>query len=120
LAAKPYVTGKPNPESFTLTAADRDGRIQVRWNAKSGPVNAAQAAVLDVIDGNDMRRYPVDSKIIRSGALDYIRNSADATVTLTLIRDGQQIAQSTVQSIAPVGTPAEPPRVSTSHRARRR
>lgn len=118
--AKPYVVGKPKNDAFALSATDRNGRIQVRWDPEITPVKMAQSAVLDVVDGNDVHRYPVDVKVLRSGALDYVRNADDATVSLVLMRDGQTLAQSAVRSVGPVAAIAEPPAVITNHRSRRR
>lgn len=121
IAAKPYIAGKPKNDTFFLSATDRNGRIQVRWDPNTTAVKTAQSAVLDVVDGNEIHRYPVDAKVLRSGALDYVRNADDATVNLVLMRDGQALAQSAVRSVGPVTAPPQPPDVSaTSHRTRRR
>src|SRR4051794_4413148 len=74
VVAKPYVTPKAKPDSFVLTATDRNGRMEVHWDPTLDVVKSAHSAVLDVLDGNDVRRYPVDTKVLRSGALDYLRN----------------------------------------------
>lgn len=120
ILAKPYVTPRPRSEAFALTATDRDGRMEVHWNPNLDVVKSAQSAVLDVLDGNDIRRYPVDAKVLQSGALDYLRNAEDATVGLVLMRDGQPVAQAVIRSVAPVGAAPQPPEVSTSRRSRRR
>jgi hypothetical protein len=121
MVAKPYVTAKPKNDAFVLSATDRNGRIQVRWDPNTTPVKSAQSAVLDVVDGNETHRYPVDAKVLHSGALDYVRNADDATVNLILMRDGQALAQSAVRSVGPVTALPQPPAVSaTSHRSRRR
>jgi hypothetical protein len=121
VAARPYVIGKPKNDLFAVTATDRNGRMQVRWDPNTTPVKTAQTATLDVLDGNEVHQYPVDPKVLRSGALDYLRNADDATVSLTLFRDGQPIAHSAVRSVGPVSAPPEPPHVkSSSHRSRRR
>jgi hypothetical protein len=125
LLAKPYVAGKARPDSFMLTATDRSGRMEVHWDPSLDVVKTAHSAVLDVLDGNDIRRYPVNAKVLRAGALDYLRNADDATVSLILLRDGQTIGQATIQTVAAVNAPTvtraqAQPAASTGHRARRR
>jgi hypothetical protein len=120
VVGKPYVTGKAQTEGFALTATDRNGRVELHWNAASPLVQSAQSAVLDVVDGGNIKQYKVDAKVLRSGALDYLRNGEDATVSLTLMRDGQPVAQGMIQSVGAIGGPPAVPAVSTRHRTTRR
>jgi len=124
VAAKPYVIGKPKPDPFLLKASDRNGRMEIHWDPNLEVVKSAQSAVLDVLDGSDVRRYPVDAKVLRSGALDYLRNADEATVGLVLIRDGHAIGQAAIQSVAPVteqvAAERSSPAVAKSRRSRRR
>ena len=123
VAAKPYVIGKPKPDPFLLKASDKNGRMEIHWDPHLEVVKSAQSAVLEVLDGPDIRRYPVDSKVLRSGALDYLRNADEATVGLILIRDGHAIGQAAIQSVAPVTeqvAAAPSPPAAKSRRSRRR
>ena len=97
-APKPAKT-KAAPAALVLRATDMSGRMRVDWDAAA--VSAADSAVLEVEDGGQFHKYPVDSKILRSGGLDYIRKSPDVLLTLTLLRDGKAADQAAIRSVGP-------------------
>src|SRR6476659_3657623 len=62
---------------FEVRASDVNGTLRIRWNARADEVAHAQAAVLEVLDGEERYQYPVSSAVLATGALDYIRKSED-------------------------------------------
>jgi hypothetical protein len=106
--ARPYLVPSTHEGPLTLNATDKNGRVQMQWDPRSDVIQSAQGALLDVVDGTEVQRYPVDFKVLSSGALDYVRNTGEATLTLTLFRDGHPISQSVVRSTPPI--PHEPAR----------
>ena len=78
---------KPRP-SLELRVADQNGRMRVDWDANRSDIQTAPGATLEVEDGGVLNRYPVEPNVLRSGGLDYVRQSDDVLLTLTLYHDG--------------------------------
>lgn len=92
---------KSAPPALTLRAADEGGRMRIDWDTAAPAVRAADSAMLEVEDGGQLSKYPVDAKILRAGGLDYIRKSSDVLLTLTLLRDGKAADQAAIRSVGP-------------------
>jgi hypothetical protein len=67
-------------------------------------VRNADSATLDVLDGGTTSRYPIEPKTLHGGALVYVRQGSDVTLTLTLYKDGQAGEHASVASIGPATT----------------
>jgi len=105
LLVRPLSNQEINPRSsLELRVADQGGRMRVDWDANSPVIQTAQGATLEVRDGGVFNRYPVESNILRSGGLDYVRRSDDVLLILTLYHDGRPGVQSSVLRIAPLDT----------------
>jgi hypothetical protein len=94
--------GLKTPVPFDVRASDVNGTLRIRWNARADEVAHAQAAVLEVLDGEERYQYPVSSSVLATGALDYIRKSEDVTAVLILYKNGQETGRRIVRSISPI------------------
>lgn len=92
---------KLTPSALTLRATDEAGRMRIDWDTAAAAIRSADEAVLEVEDGGQITKYPVDAKILRSGGLDYMRKSPDVLLTLTLLRDGKAADQAAIRSVGP-------------------
>jgi hypothetical protein len=105
---------------FGLRVTERDGHLRLDWDPSSEAIRTADGARLEAVDGGRAASYPVDSRILRSGGLDYIPQTKDVLLTLTLLRDGAVHEQAAIRSMAPVEQQAaivEPPQRRVSRRA---
>jgi hypothetical protein len=68
----------------SLSAYDRDGQLEIRWDAAAKPVRAARAANVEIIDGALHTRVPLDRPRLASGELTYARQSGRVNVHLRL------------------------------------
>jgi hypothetical protein len=79
--------------------------------------------MLDVMDGGEESHYKVETSVLQSGKLEYMRKSDDVLLKLTLYRNGRPELQPMVRSIgyrAPEVTEAPQVRVpARGSRARR-
>lgn len=92
-------TGFATSVPFEVQASDVAGNMRIRWNAHAGDITHAEAAMLDVVDGDQTYRYPVSSAVLANGALDYIRKSDDVMASLVLYKNGQETGRRIVRSI---------------------
>ena len=96
----------PKPSlAFTpldVRATDIDGKVRVDWDPELPVVRDAQGGTLEALDGGVMNRYPMEKRVLRSGSFDYIRQSDDVLLTMTLYRAGKPSAGSRIRSIGPV------------------
>ena len=98
--AEPFAPKQPAPEArFPVKVVDRDGRIRVDWNPLIPAVRSSDSATLEVIDGGLYHRYPVEKSILDNGGLDYVRRTADVTLTLTTYTGGRPSAQAIVRTV---------------------
>jgi hypothetical protein len=97
----------PPPSVLPLQARDLDGRLRVNWDPAPEYVRKASGATLEVLDGGRVQRYPVDPRVVQSGTLDYIRQTEDVVLTLTLHADGRPGPQGVIRTVSgPESAPA--------------
>jgi hypothetical protein len=108
----------PPPSVLPLQARDLDGRLRVTWDATPEYIRSATGATLEVLDGGRVQRYPVEPRVIQSGTLDYIRQTEDVVLTLTLHSSGRSGPQGVVRTVS--GPPPAAPRVEEPPAERRR
>jgi hypothetical protein len=90
-----------HPSTLRLRAADVHKRIELQWDPGMEYVRNADSATLDAFVDGSTNRYPVELKTLRGGALAYVRQGSDVTLTLTLYKNGQAGEHASVSSIGP-------------------
>jgi hypothetical protein len=89
---------------FSPLASDRHGRVEIHWDPQAAAVRKAESAMLDAVDDGTMSRYPVERKILRDGAIAYVRHGQDVALTITLYENGRAGERASILSISPVMT----------------
>jgi hypothetical protein len=82
--------------SLGLTTAWENGRIAVRWDRESAPVQDAQSGFLRILDGEYSKAVTLDERQLRNGIVLYM--STDNRVSFRLevkTRQGTQIIETT-------------------------
>jgi hypothetical protein len=93
-------------EPLSLRTTDVNGRMRVEWDPRQDAIRNAQAATLEVIDGDLTNRFPVDPQVLRRGSFDYLRQSDDVLLTMTTLhKDGTPGVEGIIHS---VGKPIHP------------
>ncbi|HUS07553.1 MAG TPA: hypothetical protein VMZ52_14695 [Bryobacteraceae bacterium] len=111
------------PAALALRSTDLNGRMRVEWDPRQTEVRDAQGATLEVIDGTLTNRYPVDPRVLRSGSFDYLRQSDDVLLTMTVYKDGRPGVEGIIRSVGspPSGAALAPaPAEATRARVERR
>jgi proteasome lid subunit RPN8/RPN11 len=81
-------TGIVTPASVGLTVTDRDGQMQIRWDAKSPDVQRSTGAMLFLSDGTLTRSVALDTAQARSGSYTYKRTTDRVEAILSLSEPG--------------------------------
>lgn len=89
-------------EPLTLRTTDVNGRMRVEWDPSQEAIRSAQGATLEVVDGSLTNRYPVDPRVLRSGSFDYLRQSDDVLLTMTVHKDGTPGVEGVIRSVGKV------------------
>lgn len=97
LIAEPFGRRSESQLQFAVRGSDNAGSVHLDWDAASPVVEAADAASLEVIDGGVPLRYDIEKKVLGQGGLEYRRRSDQVVLTLTLMRAGQPLRQSSIR-----------------------
>jgi hypothetical protein len=101
--ADPFQKHPVYPDVIPVVVAEAAGRLRMDWNPEHPLVRQADSALLRVRDGQATYEYPVQKSVLQRGGLDYLRKSADVSLTLLFVRGGQVRGQATVRAFAPPG-----------------
>ena len=110
------VDPEPPVRPFQVDASDVNGHVRLTWDPGLSPVRGVTKGTLEVHDGDRSESYPIDTKVLRLGTLDYIRASDDVLLSVKLL-DKEPQSQSVIRVIAPVvaevpPAPAAPPKLT--------
>src|ERR1035437_398640 len=84
---------RPAPElSVGLSAMDRDGQLQIQWDANSPTVSQAANAVLEIDDGLVPWEVQLDSRHLKAGTFTYGRQTERVDIKLAIHLPGGQQA----------------------------
>jgi proteasome lid subunit RPN8/RPN11 len=88
LGAKLYdrLSGPTPP--LQLWVADLGGQLRIEWDRTARPIRDARSAALEIVDGKERRRIPIDAGHLRDGGVDYVRNAEIVDVRLKVRTDG--------------------------------
>jgi hypothetical protein len=88
LGAKLYdhLSGPMPP--LQLWVADLGGQLRIEWDRTARPIRDARSAALEIVDGKERRRIPIDAGHLRDGGVDYVRNAEIVDVRLKVHTDG--------------------------------
>jgi hypothetical protein len=80
--------------SIQLQALDRQGQLQIRWDAESDLVRRATGAKLFIIDGSQRLYVKLDGTRLRRGTVNYPRRSDRVELRLALAEpDGRMVEE---------------------------
>jgi hypothetical protein len=80
--------------SIQLQALDRQGQLQIRWDAESDLVRRATGAKLFIIDGAQRLYVKLDGRRLRRGTVNYPRRSDRVELRLALAEpDGRMVEE---------------------------
>jgi proteasome lid subunit RPN8/RPN11 len=81
------------PQPLDLAVLERDGELQIQWNAAAKPVTTATKGTLQILDGPDSKTVPLSPQALSSGKFTYQRKSGDVEVRMTVEEGGATTAQ---------------------------
>src|SRR4030095_14817317 len=96
-----------------LRATDIEGKVRVDWDPRLDAIRDAQGGTLEAMDGGLLNRYPMEKRVLRSGSFDYIRQSDDVLLTMTLYKEGKPVAATRIRSVGPVPPAVAPAQLTT-------
>ncbi len=74
------------PPPISLAVSEQAGQMQIRWNPQSEAISGAERGVVTIVDGASTWNIDLDSARLRSGAVNYSRQSERVDVALRLFR----------------------------------
>jgi hypothetical protein len=116
----PPNSAAPAP-GLQLSATETEaGRMRIRWQPPRDRVQAA--GMLEVQEGGEFKRFPLQPSELQAGSHEYVRQEDDVTVSLLLYEDGRPGMQGVLRSVGPivVPPPVTPPKIrATDERSRK-
>jgi hypothetical protein len=79
--------------SIQLHALDREGRLQIRWDAGSDLIRRATGAKLFIVDGAERLFVKLDGARLRRGAVSYARRSDRVELRMALAEPGGKLVE---------------------------
>jgi proteasome lid subunit RPN8/RPN11 len=112
--AKVLPAGIVTPASVGLTATDRDGLLQIRWDGKAPDVQHSSGGMLFLSDGSLTRSIPLDAAKLQGGSYAYQRTADRVEVILSLAQPGgDKLVQAAgfvkPAEVPPAATPTQAP-----------
>ncbi|MDP3001346.1 MAG: hypothetical protein Q8N47_27935 [Bryobacterales bacterium] len=103
--------GQFSPSALRLQVTDRQGQLEVRWDASLPFVRDAQSGTLEFLDGSTRRFIMLDSRFLRAGSVTYARQSDTVRVQMTVEKANGSKLEELVSFLgqAPPGSPAPEP-----------
>jgi hypothetical protein len=81
-------------ESIQLQALERQGQLQIRWDANAGPIREAREAKLFIIDGSQRLFVTLDPARLRRGRVSYERQTDRVELRMAVAEpDGKLIEE---------------------------
>ncbi len=94
----------PPAPPLALRLVEKDGRLDIRWNAATPVVRQAQQGVLEIIDGLAEVVFPLDAKLLQAGSWSMVRQSAEVQVRLEVQAPGQNPVEESAHFVGPPPT----------------
>ena len=80
--------------ALRLQVTDRQGQLEVRWNAALPFVRDAQGGTLEFLDGSTRRFVILDPRFLRAGSVSYARQSDTVRIQMTVEKaDGSKMEE---------------------------
>jgi hypothetical protein len=97
------------PPGLRLQVTDRQGQLEIRWDSATALLRDASGGSLELLDGPTRRFIRLDPKMLRSGSVNFARQSDTVSIHLTVEKpDGSKVEELTsFLGQAPSGSPAE-------------
>ncbi len=83
-AARPLFEPARGSPSLSLRAYEQQGQLRIEWDRAAAPVLHAQSATLEIREGGEPVRIPLDREHLLSGGATYARRTAEVDVRLRL------------------------------------
>jgi len=88
-AARPLFQPARGVPALSLRAYDQQGQLRIEWDRTAEPVLRAQSATLEIREGGETVRIPLEREHLLSGGATYARRTAEVDVRLRLpLADG--------------------------------
>lgn len=71
-------------EPISLAVIEREGQLQIDWNASAKPVASARRGFLEIVDGTTSRTFELTPRDLATGKYAYTRKSGDIEVRMTV------------------------------------
>jgi len=111
LALSVRVAAWRHTETIQLQVQERQGHLQIRWDAGSDLIRRAKEAKLFITDGSERLFVTLDAARLRHGTVAYARQSERVEFRMALVEpDGRQVEQQAIF----FGKPLEEPQLEAS------
>ena len=107
----PQSLGQSSPTALRLQVIDRQGQLEVRWDANLPFVRDAQSGTLEFLDGSTRRFVMLDPRFLRAGSVTYARQSDTVRIQMTVEKANGSKLEELVSFLgqAPPGSVASEP-----------
>ncbi len=92
------VSGPPPP--LSLWVADMGGQLLIEWDRTARPIREAESATIEVRDGKDVTKIPIDGERLREGSVDYVRRTDVVDVRLR-VTNHDRVAEEFIRFVGP-------------------
>jgi len=102
-----YLSVPAPPPSLGLVIVERDGQLQVQWNATASTVLMASRGELNITDGGEKQAIPLAARDLASGKFVYVRKTGDVEVRMGVADITGKVVEEASRFL---GRPPEPPK----------
>lgn len=93
--------GNEPPGILPVKVSDQFGTLQIEWDRTFHKVVDADAAEISITDGAAEVKKRLDAETVHQGAFQFVRNSEDVRIQLTLFRGGKATAREISRFVGP-------------------
>jgi proteasome lid subunit RPN8/RPN11 len=95
-----YYRASGPPPPMSLWVADVGGQLLIEWDRTARPIRQAQSGMIEIRDGKDVTKIPIDGERLRDGSVDYVRRTDVVDVRLRVANHGR-VAEEFIRFVGP-------------------
>lgn len=95
-----YYRASGPPQPLSLWVADMGGQLLIEWDRTARPIREAQSATIEIRDGKDVTKIPIEGERLHEGSVDYMRRTDMVDVRLRVANRGR-VAEEFIRFVGP-------------------
>lgn len=95
----------PPAAPLSLRLIEKNGRLDIQWDAGSPIVRQAQRGTLEITDGLAEVAFPLDAKLLKLGSWSMLRQSGEVQVRLEVEAPGREPVEESAHFVGPPPKP---------------